>query len=63
MSTVVERLQQLITALDARHVQPGRPEEAGIAASSREMRAKAVAKLKTLAAGGAADPAEEVPGS
>jgi len=46
--TVVERLKQLITALDARHVQPGRAAEAGIAESASEMRAKAVARLAEL---------------
>lgn len=46
--TVVERLKQLIAALDARHVQPGRASEAGIAESASAMRAKAVARLAEL---------------
>lgn len=53
--TVVERLKQLITALDARHVQPDRATEAGIAASAKEMRAKAVARLAELGAGEESD--------
>lgn len=48
--TVAERLKQLITALDARHVQPDRVTEAGIAASAKDMRAKAVARLAELGA-------------
>lgn len=54
--TVVERLQQLILALDARHVQPGRATEAGIAESASELRAKAVARLAELGAAEGPDP-------
>lgn len=47
-STVVDSLKQLITALDARHVQTGRPEEAGIAKDALELRDKAVSRLAEL---------------
>lgn len=47
-SMLVDSLKQLIAALDARHVQTGRPEEAGIAKDASELRNKAVSRLAEL---------------
>lgn len=46
----VVRLQELIDALDRRQIQPQRPEETVIANDARQMRARAVARLRELQA-------------
>jgi hypothetical protein len=47
-SATVVQLRELLVALDNRHVQPSRPEEAAIAKDALEMRGKAVARLAEL---------------
>lgn len=54
-AATVTKLQELLVALDSRHLQPARASEVAIARASSEMRDKALALLAELQADTSAD--------